>query len=219
VAAYPLTEAARYLRVPPATLRAWVLGHAYPTARGTRHLRPLISLADRKRHLLSFNNLVEAHVLRGLRARHGAAIRAVRAAIDCAERELRIDRLLLSRELLTDKRDLFLRRFGELVNLSRSGQMLMLGTLEAHLQRVEWDNSAFPQRLYPFVSPDVAVTPKVIAIDPVIAFGRPVVRRRAITTAVVAARIDAGETPQSLAEDYELDLAEIEEAVIYERAA
>jgi uncharacterized protein (DUF433 family) len=91
--------------------------------------------------------------------------------------------------------------------------------LEAHLHRVEWDDSAFPQRLYPFVSPDVAVTPKVIAIDPAIGFGRPVVRRRAITTAVIAARIDAGETAESLAEDYGLELTEIEEAVIYERAA
>ena len=31
----PLTEAARYLRLPPATLRAWTLGRPYPTSTGS----------------------------------------------------------------------------------------------------------------------------------------------------------------------------------------
>jgi cytochrome c oxidase subunit 2 len=35
VAAYTLAEAARYLRLPPATLRSWVLGREYPTADGS----------------------------------------------------------------------------------------------------------------------------------------------------------------------------------------
>lgn len=41
-AAYPLSEAARYLKVAPATLRAWVLGRSYPTAGGAQRFQPLI---------------------------------------------------------------------------------------------------------------------------------------------------------------------------------
>jgi uncharacterized protein (DUF433 family) len=35
----------------------------------------------------------------------------------------------------------------------------------------------------------------------------------------IADRIDAGESPEELAEDYELQVNEIEQAVLYERAA
>lgn len=91
--------------------------------------------------------------------------------------------------------------------------------LEQHLRRVEWDDSRFPVRLYPFTSSVSASSERPIAIDPRIAFGRPVVLRAGVSTAAIVARIDAGETIDAIAEDYELGVAEIEEAVLYERAA
>jgi uncharacterized protein (DUF433 family) len=56
-------------------------------------------------------------------------------------------------------------------------------------------------------------------IDPSIAFGRPILLRRGITTAVIAERIDAGESVGEVATDYELSSDEIEGAILYERAA
>ena len=73
-------------------------------------------------------------------------------------------------------------------------------------------------RLYPYVSAE-PTTPRPIAIDPGIAFGRPVVLRAGIATEAIAERIDAGETVDALAEDYDLKPEEIEEAVLYQRAA
>jgi len=58
-----------------------------------------------------------------------------------------------------------------------------------------------------------------IAIDPGISFGRPVVVRLGISTAVLAERLDAGESIEDLAADYGLSLPEIEQAVLYERTA
>ena len=58
-----------------------------------------------------------------------------------------------------------------------------------------------------------------IAIDPKISFGRPVVISRGISTAAIVARIDAGETVADLAADYDLSVAEIDDAVLYERVA
>ena len=58
-----------------------------------------------------------------------------------------------------------------------------------------------------------------IAIDPHVAFGRPVVQRAGISTVAIADRIDAGETVADLAADYGLSAEEIEQAVRYERAA
>jgi uncharacterized protein (DUF433 family) len=40
-----------------------------------------------------------------------------------------------------------------------------------------------------------------------------------ISTAAIADRIDSGESVEDIAADYDLDQSEIEEAVLYERAA
>lgn len=205
------------MRLAAATLRSWVVGRPYPKRDGPGFFRPLIRPADRDHLVLSFNNLIEAHVLRALRTEHGVSIQAVRDALSYAEREFAIDRLLLRRELCTSAGDLFLDRYGELVNLSRSGQLAMKRLLGAYLQRVEWDRS-LPVRLYPFVSGE-ALDERPIAIDPSIAFGRPVISRNGVSTAVIAERIDAGETVEAVAADYDLSSEEVEEAVVYERAA
>jgi uncharacterized protein (DUF433 family) len=218
--AYTLAEAARYLKLPVATLRSWVVGRSYPTAGGQGRFQPLIHPPRRRPPTLSFSNLIEAHVLRALRTAHGVSVRDLRKALRFAEEALGVERLLLHRELLrTEGGKLFLDRYGELINLSASGQLAMRKVFEQHLERVEWDAPQAPVRLYPFLSSETLSNERPIAIDPRIAFGRPVVVRTGVSTRVIAERIDAGETVAALAADYELAPAEIEEAVLYERAA
>lgn len=217
--AYGLAEGSRYLKLPSATLRAWAVGRSYPTARGARHFRPLIRPARRNPVQLSFWNLIEAHVLRSFRTDHDVSLKALRQALDFAERELRIERLLLRKELCADAGQLFLDRYGELIDLSASGQLVIRRLLEQHLRRVEWDEWKFPVRLYPFLSAGVQTEARPIAIDPAISFGRPVLARLGISTAVLAERVDAGESLEALAADYGLSVPEVEEAVVYERTA
>ena len=147
--AYSLTEAARYLKLPAATLRSWVVGRAYPKGESVATFRPLLKPARKQPPLLSFYNLIEAHVLRSLRTEHGVAIRELRRAITYAERTLKIERLLLNKDLRTHAGEVFLDEYGKLINLSTSGQIAMRRLLEEHLKRVEWDNWKFPVRLYP----------------------------------------------------------------------
>ena len=94
----------------------------------------------------------------------------------------------------------------------------MRRVFEAHLKRVEWDEWKFPVRLYPFVSGE-SPADRSIAIDPKIRFGRPILVRTGVSTAAIADRIDAREPPQEVAEDYGLTMEEVEQAVLYERAA
>jgi len=217
--AYPLVEAARYLKLPVATLRSWVAGRPYPKAEGVGRFQPLIKPAARKPPSLSFWNLIEAHVLRSLRTDHGVSIKAVRQALSYAEKSLGVERLLLRKELRTNAGRVFLDRYGALIELSASGQIAMRQLLDEHLKRVEWDDWQFPVRLYPFLSVDAPSGGKPIAIDPKIAFGRPVVLRAGVSTASIVERIDAGETVDDLATDYGLNASEIEQAVLFERAA
>lgn len=217
--AYTVAEAARYLKVSPATLRTWVAGRDYPTARGARRWQPLIAPAATSPSLLSFWNLIEAHVLWGLRTDHRVPIKAVREALDFAEQRLGIERLLLRKELCTSARQLFLDRYGELIELSASHQIAMKQIFDSHLQRVEWDEWQFPVRLFPFMPSDASSSPRPIAIDPGIAFGRPILQGHGITTEVLADRVDAGEDVAMVADDYELTVEEVEQAIVYERAA
>jgi uncharacterized protein (DUF433 family) len=174
--------------------------------------------ASRRPPLLSFSNLIEAHVLRALRTEHGISVKALRQALAFAERTLHIERLLLRQDLLAEAGQVFLERYGQLINLSASGQLAVRQVLTAHLHRVKWQNE-FPIRLYPFVLTEAVQAEMPIAIDPRGSFGRPVIASRVISTASIVERIDAGESVPDVAADYELSIEEVEQAVIYERAA
>ena len=124
--AYPLSDAARYLQMPPSTLRSWVRGRTYPTTSGARFFQPLIlALESEGRPTLSFINLVEAHVLDAIRRTHGIALPKVRKAIQFVERKLGSDHPLAEKRFETDGVDLFVREYGQLINASRDGQLAM----------------------------------------------------------------------------------------------
>ncbi len=141
---YPLAEAARYLKVPAATVRSWAFGRDYPTSEGPKRFPAIITPASKRPPTLSFWNLIEAHVLRALRTEHGVPVKAVRKALAVAEAQFDIKRLLLSRELLAGAGQVFLKRYGDLMELTASGQMTMKIMLKAHLKRIEWDEWLFP---------------------------------------------------------------------------
>jgi len=217
--AYSIADAARYLDVPPATLRSWVAGRTYPRQNDVGSFDPLIAPADPQGNRLSFYNLVEAHVLRALRTTHAVPLKHVRPAIAYAERELGIQRLLLSDELHTAGGDVFLEHLGHLVNLTRSGQLVIKQLLAAYLQRVERDSAAIPIRLYPFVAHSTEPENRSVVIDPRVSFGRPTIAGSGIHTAVLVQRFDAGESVADLALDYGLSEAQVNTAILFERAA
>ena len=213
VAAYTVVEAARYIRIPSPTLRAWVIGLKYGLNADRAPFRPLIAPPQRDPLRLSFNNVIEAYTLRALRTKHRVSIGAAREAMDVAEHAYKIDRLLLCPELRTRAGQLFLEKYGQLVKLTKARQLVMKLMLQANLERIELNESKIPIRLYP------ADTGKNIAMDPRIAFGRPIIARRGISTAVIVDRINAGEGADEIAEDYGLEPAEVNEALVFDQAA
>lgn len=214
---YQLAQAARYLHLPPATLRAWVAGRTWGAGRG--YSEPLIERPDPADDRLSFTNLIEAHVLRALRVEHRVPMQAVRRSLEYAQREFGIDRLLIKPELRAAPGELFLAEYGRLLSLSRTGQFAMEKILESYLRRISRDVAGLPIRLYPFTLPDHADSAAVVAIDPRISFGRPVIARKGVTTSILAERLNSGETVPEIAYDYGLNEEEVTEALVYERVA
>jgi uncharacterized protein (DUF433 family) len=211
--AYGIVEAAHYLGIPKATLRSWVLGRHYPTGKGKRFFRPIIELADKDQRLLSFENLVEVHVLDAIRRAYGVAFWRVRRAVEYLKTRLGSKHPLAEQRFVTDGVDLFVEVFGQLVNISREGQLAIKELIETYLRRVERDQIGAPIRLYPFTRERTPDEPKIIVIDPSISFGRPVLVGTGIATTIIAQRYKAGESISELAEDYGRSRFDIEEAI------
>jgi uncharacterized protein (DUF433 family) len=225
VPAYGIEEAALYLQVPPATLRSWCFGRDYPVKKGRARFKPLIRPASEGVRLLSFLNLVEAHVLCAIRQEFGVDLAAVRRALDFVEKRRPSKHPLADRSFETDGQDLFIRELGQLIAASAGGQKAMREVLDAHLKRIVRDDKGLALRLWLFTrrgihAPDA---PRVVLVDPEVSFGRPVLAGTGIPTAVIAERFKAGETIADLAADYDRSPGDIEEALrceqFFQRAA
>jgi len=214
--AYTVAEAARYLRIPLATVRSWVVGRTYPRRSGKARFSPVISLPEGDGSLLSFHSLIELAALRALRTEHEFKLSAVREALDYAQRKLKVRGLLASRDLLQGPGALFLERYGQLINLNRAGQLGIKAVLEGLLKRIDWEGG-LPVRFFPLL-PNRAEA-RTIVIDPRVAFGKPTIERLGVKTSVIVDRVNAGESPEDLAKDYGATRDEIMDALAYERAA
>jgi len=211
---YTAAEAARFLGIPVSTVRSWIAGRRFPTREGVKHAAPVIHLPKHEGiYRLSLNNLVELFVLRTLRTQHAVRLQDIRRALDYAERELGIERLLIHPELKTTGGDLFIEFYGQLISLNRSGQVALKEVLKDALERVEWEKN-YPVRL--FLPVPAREDRKSVYVDPRIRYGRPAVG--GVETRVIAARVDAGEDPGELAEDYSLPPEVIMDALVFESA-
>jgi uncharacterized protein (DUF433 family) len=211
--AYSLAEAARYLRMPEVTLRSWVAGRPYPTKVGPRFFRPVIRLPADGRPVLSFVNLVEAHVLDAIRRQENIALRRVRTALGFLERNYHSRHPLAEHQFETNGLDLFIQKAGLLINLTQAGQLATREIVEAYLRRVERDVKGIPIRLYPFTRKREPDEPRAVVIDPFVSFGRPVLAGTGIATAILAERFKAGESVEDLAKDYGRTALDIQEAL------
>lgn len=221
--AYSIVEAAHYLRMPEGTLRSWVVGRLYPVAGTTKRSRPLIHLDDPKKRYLSFINLVEAHVLAAIRRRHGVRLPKVRKALDYVQRQFPVDHPLIKQAFQTDGLDLFVERYGDLINASREGQQEMKEIISVYLKRIARDAKGLPIQLYPFTrdtASDVAPKsdPRVVVINPKVSFGRPVIAGTGIPISSIYERYKAGDSVAELAQDFNLETGAIEEAIRCEAA-
>jgi len=206
--AYGVAEVAVYLKVPYQTLRYWLTGFG----RRPPVILPLGSGPAR----LSFLNLLECHVLAGMRKQYNLRLPRIRTGLMKVVHDYHEPHPLVSEVFLTDRRDLFIERLGRAINVSRHGQMrLEFDTL--YLERVRVDpNGIF--RFFPFVVQAGASEPKTIEINPMVGFGKPVLAGTGISTAIIAARFNARESVADLAEEYGCKPNQIEEALRWERA-
>lgn len=210
LATYPEPEAAWALNLPASTLRSWIHGRSYPAHNETQNWEPLISPAGRDAQgvLLSFLNLVELHILRALREAD-VSVGSIRKAIQWLSTESPDNQHpLIRKDLHTYGNGIFIKKLGEIVEISYGGQHAIKQAVEQHLLKIEWENH-LPIRLYPY-SASGSVS---FEIDPKVGFGQLRLTGTRIPVAVLLERYEAGESYKSLADDYGQSKKTIEAAI------
>ncbi len=190
VPAYTLLEAADLVGVAPSTLRSWVRGRSFPKRKGEGRSPAVIRPPVVAGAFLSFTNVVEAHVLSGLRRRYDLKLDAIRTAVRYVHERLDVEHPLATEQFKTDGVSLFVDRFGRLINVSREGQLAMREVLDAYLERIEYgDHRAV--RFFPLLR---EAAPRVIVVDPRRAFGRPIIAGTSVPVTDIRSRFDAGDS-------------------------
>ncbi len=203
------------------------MGRSYPTQHSAKkYFAPLITVPRTKPpHLLSFINLVECHILSAIRRFHSVPLKNVRGALAYLNEQMPSAHPLVDQTFETDGIDLFIEAYDQLINVSQQGQTVMRDIMSAYLQRVDRDQQGKVLRLFPLTrtteptAPQIARSPRIIVIDPFVAFGKQTIAGSGIPTAVIADRYKTGESIGELAEDYDRPIDEIEEAIRSELAA
>jgi uncharacterized protein (DUF433 family) len=216
---YSISQAARYLKMPSRTLRDWTTGRTYPIRQGQERktFAPIIHLPKQEPPWLSFMNLIEAHVLNGMRRLENIPFPKVRLALKYIEEQFPSSHPLADNQFQTDGVDLFVEQLGQLLTVSRQGQVAFKELIESYLRRIERDFDAKPLRLYPFLKPTPKTDePRQILIDPLISFGRPVLAGTGVPTDIIVGRFYSGDSMEKLAEDYGLKESQVEESIRYE---
>jgi uncharacterized protein (DUF433 family) len=209
--AYTVADAARFLHLPYGTLRYWVRGYGG---------HPPVIPCDAPNYL-SFRNLVEAHVLRGLRRKKDLSLPEIRKIIAGLSRELHVERPLCHPDLRVYGDRILFEQAGALIETAPMGQLALREVFGAHLERIDFEHD-IAVTLYPFARVHAGLPkldePKIVKIDPRVEYGRPFIAQ-GIRTESVSSRFEAGDTIAELARDYECPQEQIEEAIRYEYVA
>lgn len=85
--------------------------------------------------MLSFVDLIEAHVLDAIRREFHVTFSKVRSAINYLRRQFNCEHPLAEQKIETGGRDLFVRSLEKLIAVSKEGQLEMPELVESYLRR------------------------------------------------------------------------------------
>jgi uncharacterized protein (DUF433 family) len=203
---YTVDSVNQYLHLPPSTVRWWTTGNGCSS--------PAIRPADPRKCLLSFRNLVEAHVLSALRPRGRGRSRRrapTRALVELLEERFQSAHPLADPRMGTEA-GAFAQAFGAFAKLSPIERTAISDSLAHHLARISRDSRGEPCRLLVFTRgspPD----PGLIMVDPLVRSGHPCVVDTDTLTTSVFSRFLEGATISTIGEVFGLPREQVEEAI------
>jgi hypothetical protein len=189
---YTPDEAAALLKAPVSEVRRWAFGYARRRGESRVRYGPLIQneLPEIEgQHALTFIELVELMFIKGFR-KAGAPWHAIREAASVAARLFETEHPFALRQFFADPTGVYaqLKEADEsesLVKLAGNGQHVFGEIVRPFLGQLEFDPQEVPTRWWPMGKEGRVV------VDPVVAFGRPIVAEAGIPTRALAEALEA----------------------------
>jgi uncharacterized protein (DUF433 family) len=160
-------------------------------------------------HCASFLDLIELHMLAGLR-KYVPAKRLKAAILDAAER-LGVDHPLARHSFLRDGGHLFLEKEGAILHLGRAGQLAFPNIIRPRAELIAFADDGIAARWYPLGRENCVV------INPSIQGGVPTIDGTRIDTRTLAESVDVEGDVNKVARIYEIDVNQVRMAWAWHR--
>ena len=216
---YSIAEVANSLRMAPSVLTSWTLPKLQH-GKKSETFDPLIRLPESHsgEGRLSFFNVIEVHVLLGMRRDHRIPMLEIRRAVHGLRDTTDSAHPLADYDFKTKGQHVFIEMLGSVLDLSQGRQHIILDVLDKYLQRIRRDQSGTAFRLTP-IAPGMPSNAEPVMIDMRFASGKLVILNTGIRASVVEGRFKAGHTVEKLAHDYNLSVSQIQGALDYLKEA
>lgn len=200
----------------PSTLTTWARGYQreFPNRPPVKQ-GPVITALDGRGGLsVPFVGLIEATVVQAFR-QTGLSLQRIRRALEVLSTQGELQHALASRRLYSDgaqvlydyarsEKDSQLR----LLTVVASGQRVFHEVINEYLSRIGFDDDAWATELI------VPVTPgPILRVRPAVAGGEPLFIVGGAPWSAVLSRRKAGESVESIARDYGIEVHDVEEAL------
>lgn len=207
---YSFSDADRLAGVSRGTSKRWLAGYTYRMPSGERRESPAIRSPQRgTSEAVSFLDLLEIVAIAGLKER-GFSLPEVRRVVSNCQELFDDPYPLSNRDFKVDGRDVFVSRDGRLYDvLQRRGAIAWDEILGPFLETLDYEGSQ-ASRWWPLGRA------KAVVVDPAYGYGLPVIHDSGVRTEIIRERIEAGDSIDQVAYDFNVEPRDIEEAIRFE---
>lgn len=215
---YGMAQVDRLLGLRGGTARRWLEGYR----RGGKSYPPVVRVEPTGDEIVTWGEFVETRLLAEYRD-SGVSMVRMRPAVDRLREEFHAKYpLAYARPYLDVEGRELVRVVQEEVGLERqlrivvvrNDQVVLTEPAERFKRSAEFGQNGTTESVVVTLRPHYEIAE--VVLDPLRQFGEPVVRGRRVPTEVISEHVRAGESLDSIAELYELDRHEVEQALRYE---
>jgi uncharacterized protein (DUF433 family) len=207
---YSYAEADRLAGATRGTARRWLKGYVSQDEWGVQTWQPPVTPGARQQEeAVSFLDLIEIVAMGRLR-QVKVSLPRIREFVRRCQEVLQLRRPLVTETFKTDGREIFIAEGDLLLEVGQRGvQQLWDNVLDPYLKTIDYHHE-IARRWWPR-GREVRVV-----IDPDYGFGLPVVYGSGVRTEIILERHNVGETNEEIAQDFGLQVPEVEDALKYE---
>lgn len=214
---YSIQEAARLTGLGESRVRRWLSGYTYTTSGQRRKALPVWSgqLAPIKgRRVVSFRDLIEMKFVDAF-LRAGVSWKVIRTVQELARKQFSFDHPFSTNRFRTDGSHLVMTAMREdkqstLFDIA-TRQQIFLGAAVPFREELDMNGEDSVLRWWPLGRK------RNVVLDPARSWGRPLIPRTGLPTAVIRHALNAGATASGVASWFELSEAELRDAEEFEK--